>query len=99
VMVCPIARAAMLSRTYGTILRGGSMRITASKLRENIYQILDEAITTGTPVEVIRKGTVLRIVPEKRVSKLSRLKKRTGFQGNPDDVIGIDWMKEWTELK
>jgi antitoxin (DNA-binding transcriptional repressor) of toxin-antitoxin stability system len=75
------------------------MRITASKLRENIYQILDEAITTGTPVEVIRKGTVLRIVPEKRVSKLSRLKKRTGFQGNPDDVIGIDWMKEWTELK
>ncbi len=42
------------------------MRITASKLRENIYQILDEAISTGTPVEVIRKGTVLRIVPEQR---------------------------------
>jgi hypothetical protein len=75
------------------------MRITASKLRENIYQILDEAITTGMPVEVIRKGTVLRIVPEKRVSKLSRLKKRKGFHGNPDDVISIDWLKEWTELK
>jgi len=75
------------------------MRITASKLRENIYQILDEAVRTGTPVEVIRKGAVLRIVPEKHVSKLSRLKKRKGFQGDPDDVIGMDSSKEWTELE
>jgi hypothetical protein len=75
------------------------VRITASKLRENVYQILDEAIRSGTPVEVIRKGTVLKIVPEKRVSKLSRLKKRKGFHGNPDDIIGMDWTKEWTELK
>jgi hypothetical protein len=75
------------------------MRITASKLRENIYQILDEAIATGTPVEVARKGTVLRIVPEKRASKLSRLRKRTGFDGDPDEIIGIDWSREWTELK
>jgi hypothetical protein len=58
---------------------------------------MDEAIRTGTLVEVIRKGTVLRIVPEQRVSKLSRLKKRKGFRGNPDDVIGMDWLKEWTE--
>ena len=75
------------------------MRITASKLRENVYRILDEAISTGTPVEVIRKGTVLRIVPEKRVSKLARLKTRKGFKGDPDEIIGIDWLKEWTELK
>jgi len=75
------------------------MRITASKLRENVYRILDEAISSGTPVEVIRKGTVLRIVPERRVSKLDRLKKRKGFHGDPDDVIGMDWSKDWTELK
>lgn len=75
------------------------MRVTASKLRENIYQILDEAISTGVPVEVIRKGELLRIVPERRVSKLSRLKKRKGFHGDPDDVIGMDWLKEWSELK
>ena len=75
------------------------MRVTASKLRENIYQILDEAVRTGVPVEVVRKGAVLRIVPEKRVSKLSRLKKRKGFHGDPDSVIGMDWLKEWSELK
>ena len=76
-----------------------AMRITASKLRENIYQILDEAIATGKTVEIARKGTVLKIVPEKRVSKLARLKKRTGFDGDPDDIAGMDWSREWTELK
>jgi hypothetical protein len=75
------------------------MRVTASKLRENVYRILDEAIATGVPVEVVRKGAVLRIVPEKRASKLSRLKKRRGFVGDPDDVLHVDWLKEWSELR
>ena len=75
------------------------MKITASKLREDIYRILDEAIASGRPVEVLRKGTVLRIIPEKRVSKLAGLKKRDCFVGDPDDVIGMDWSREWTELK
>jgi prevent-host-death family protein len=75
------------------------MKITASKLRENIYQILDEVIATGKPIEIARKGTVVRIVPEKPVSKLARLKKRTGFDGDPDDIAGMDWSREWTELK
>ena len=75
------------------------MPITASKLREDVYRILDEVIETGLPVEVLRKGTVLKIVPEKSVSKLARLKKRNVFAGNPEDIIGMDWSKEWTELK
>lgn len=75
------------------------MPITASKLRENVYRILDEAIETGVPVEVVRKGTVVKIVPPKRVSKLAKLKKRTGFVGDVEDIIGMDWSKEWTELK
>ena len=75
------------------------MRITASRLRENVYRILDEAISTGTPVEVVRKGTVLRIVPEERVAKLARLKKRSGFKGDPDEIAGMDWSSQWTELR
>jgi antitoxin (DNA-binding transcriptional repressor) of toxin-antitoxin stability system len=74
-----------------------SPRITASKLRENIYRVLDQAIETGVPVEVLRKGAIVRLVPEPRASKLSRLKKRTGFRGKPDDIIGIDWLKGWSE--
>lgn len=76
-----------------------SMPVTASKLRENVYQILDEALATGAPVEILRKGRVLRIVPDQPVSKLARLKKRDIFVGDPDDIIGMDWSKEWTELK
>jgi hypothetical protein len=75
------------------------MRVTASKLRENVYRILDEAIETGVPVEIVRKGVVLRIVLEKPRSKLDGLKKRSGFVGDPDDIIGMDWSSEWTELK
>lgn len=76
------------------------MRLTASKLRENIYKILDEAIETGIPVEVARKGKVVKIVPEKRVSKLSRLKKRKWMlKGTSDDIIGMDWSKYWSELQ
>jgi hypothetical protein len=74
------------------------MRVTASKLRENVYRILDEAIRTGTPVGVVRKGVVLRIVPEQRVSKLSGLKRRSGFEGDPDGILKMDWLKEWSEL-
>jgi hypothetical protein len=75
------------------------MRITASKFRENVYRILDEAIETGVPVEIIRKGYIVTLVPEKSVSKLDRLEKSSVFVGNSDDIIGMDWSKEWTELK
>jgi len=75
------------------------MAITASKLRENVYRILDEAIETGEPVEVVRKGVTLTIVPPKRVSKMANLKKRKVFVGNVEDIVGMDWSKEWSELK
>jgi antitoxin (DNA-binding transcriptional repressor) of toxin-antitoxin stability system len=76
------------------------MRVTASKLRENVYRILDEAIETGVPVEVIRKGSILRIVPEKpvsRLAKLEKMKKRDNFVGDPDDLLGMDWSIYWSE--
>jgi prevent-host-death family protein len=82
--------------------------ITASKLRENIYRILDEAVETGAPVEVVRKGVILRIVPETKSSKLSRLKKRLDFVGDSGDLVQSDWLQsdghkewleEWTEPK
>ena len=75
------------------------MRVTASKLRENVYRILDEVIETGLPAEVIRKGKVLKIVAEQPVSKFARLKRRNVFVGDVEDIIGMDWSKEWSELK
>jgi hypothetical protein len=75
------------------------MKITAAKFRENIYSILDQALETGVPVEVIRKGKILKIVPGVQPDKLSRLKKRKYIVGDPEDIVHMDWLSEWTELK
>lgn len=75
------------------------MKITASKLRENIYNILDQALETGVPVEVERKGRILKIVPESKPSKLAKLKKRDCLVGDPESIVHMDWLKEWNELK
>jgi antitoxin (DNA-binding transcriptional repressor) of toxin-antitoxin stability system len=74
------------------------MKITASKLRENLYSILDQALE-GVPVEVIWKGKSLKIVPEVKPDKLSRLKKRYCIVGDPDDIVHMDWLSEWSEMK
>jgi len=75
------------------------MRVTASKLRADIYNILDETLKTGIPIEVVRKVRVLKIVPESRPSKLSRLQKRDYIVGDPEDLVHMDWLQEWSELK
>jgi hypothetical protein len=75
------------------------MRVTASRLRADIYNILDETLKTGIPVEVVRKGRILTIIPESKPSKLSRLKKRDYIVGDSDDIIHMDWSKDWSELK
>jgi prevent-host-death family protein len=79
------------------------MAITASKLRENIYNILDEVAETGVPVEVIRKGVTLRIVAATKRSKLENLKgHRDYWTDATDDLAKSTWeqsdgYKEWVE--
>jgi prevent-host-death family protein len=69
------------------------MPLTASKLRENIYRILDEAVETGVPVEIVRNGAILRIVPEVESSKLSRLKKRCDVSVDPGHRTKSVWLE------
>ena len=73
------------------------MPITASRLREDIYRILDSVLATGEPVEIERKGRVLRIVTDApRVSRIARMKKRPGMvAGDPADLAEIDWSGSW----
>jgi antitoxin (DNA-binding transcriptional repressor) of toxin-antitoxin stability system len=72
------------------------MTVTASKLREDIYNILDYVLATGEPVEIERKGRVLRIVAVPPPgSRLARIKKRDFIVGDPEDLVEIDWSKEW----
>ncbi|MCK4542739.1 MAG: hypothetical protein KAU17_10950 [Spirochaetales bacterium] len=42
------------------------MPISATKLRQDLYNILDQVIETGVPLEIARKGHIVKIVPENR---------------------------------
>ncbi len=76
------------------------MKVTATKLRSELYQILDRVLATGESVEVTRAGGTVVIKPllsEKR----SRSGKRTPkpnpnlVVGDPDELIHFDWVSHW----
>jgi PHD/YefM family antitoxin component YafN of YafNO toxin-antitoxin module len=69
--------------------------ITPSKLRENLYRILDRVLDTGEPVEIERRGRRLRIVAEPKRRKLDSLKRRDYLNVEPDELVHIDWSGEW----
>ena len=84
------------------------MTITASKLRENIYRILDEVAETGVPVEIVRKGVKLRIVAEIKRSKLANLTKRKDLLISDEELLNLrwedsegykEWLEEWKDFK
>lgn len=75
------------------------MAITASKLRANVYRLLDEVLESGEPLEIERNGKVLVIAPKeapKEESIWDRLPHRKGaIVGDPDELIHMDWSSEW----
>ena len=72
------------------------MSITASKLRENVYRILDEVLATGVPVEIERNGRTLRIVADDGPVRLGRLVRRPEVVvGDSEDFVHLDWSSDW----
>lgn len=72
------------------------MALSASKLRANVYRLLDEVLETGKPLEIERNGEILVIVPRKTETIWDRLPRRKGFiVGDPDELIHMDWSSEW----
>lgn len=74
-----------------------TMGITTSKLRQNIYKLLDQVAETGVPLEIRRKGKILKIVVENQRSKLAALKKRDVVVGDAEELVHIDWSSEWSQ--
>ncbi|HEX5713987.1 MAG TPA: hypothetical protein VFX85_11790 [Solirubrobacterales bacterium] len=72
------------------------MAISASKLRANVYRLLDEVLDSGRPLEIERKGKILVIAPKEEQSLWDRLPRREGYiVGDPGDLVHIDWLSEW----
>jgi len=72
------------------------MPISATKLRSNLYKVLERVAKTGVPVEIEHKGRRLKIVPGEPPDKLSRLKPHPDYlKVEPDSIVHMDWSKEW----
>lgn len=77
--------------------------ITATELRNNLYNKIDSVIATGIPIEIGRKGHVVQIIsadhkaaaPAHKTegqSKWSRLVAHPDcIIGDPDELENINW--------
>jgi hypothetical protein len=71
-------------------------RISATRLRQDLYNILDQVIDSGLPVEIERRGQHLRIVPARASRKLERLERRAVINGDPESIVHVDWSSTWS---
>lgn len=69
--------------------------LTASRLRANIYRILDDVLRTGRPVEIQRRGQRVRITRAGRAGRLQQLVRRAITKGAPEGLVHRDWSKAW----
>lgn len=76
------------------------MTITASKLRQDVYQLLDQVLETGTPLTITRKRRRLLITRDPMTpppgDKLANLPVRPDYiAGNANDLVRVDTAKHW----
>lgn len=70
--------------------------VTASELRQDVYRLLDQVLESGVPLEIERKGRILRIVPVDTRSRLDRVVGDPDYIiGDPDELVHIDWSEYW----
>ena len=69
---------------------------SVSRLRANLYRVLDEVLETGVPVVVERNGQRLRIVPAEMVGRLEALARHPDYLAtDPESLVHLDWSAEW----
>jgi len=72
------------------------MAVSASRLRGNIYKLLDQVLESGEPLEIERKGRKLKIVPVPPPNKLESIPRREAYlAGDPEEIVHLDWSGEW----
>jgi hypothetical protein len=72
------------------------MEVSPSELRKNIYNLLDQVLETGVPLEIKRKGKKLKIIPSDPVSKFAKLDGHPDcIVGDPEELVHLDWSDNW----
>jgi antitoxin (DNA-binding transcriptional repressor) of toxin-antitoxin stability system len=71
--------------------------VTLTELRRNIFRLVDEALATGEPIVVKRKGRTVTLAPDAESPRGRRLTthaaRTRGRRPAPDDEEG--WAKFW----
>ena len=82
------------------------MRVTITKLRQELFRLVDQAMR-GETVEFVYKGVLFRVAPETKPSKLAKLTGQTVVAPDTDweqvsrDLLKemeSEWEKDWSEL-
>ena len=74
------------------------MAISPTKLRENLYNLLDQVIETQKPLEIVRHGHLLKLMVEKKSGKLAHLASHPeAMRGDPEAFVQIDWSEHWNK--
>ncbi len=69
---------------------------SVSRLRANLYRVIDQVLETGVPVEIERNGRRLRIVPVQAAGRLAALRPHPDYlRGDPESLVHMDWSDEW----
>lgn len=75
------------------------MKVTATYLRQHIYEIIDHVLKTGEAVEIERYGQTIELKPAQVPGKkrdLTALKERDDIiVGDPEGLVHLDWSGEW----
>jgi antitoxin (DNA-binding transcriptional repressor) of toxin-antitoxin stability system len=83
------------------------MRVTATEFRKDLFKLLGRALE-GEDVEVVYKGSTVRIAANGGHSKLARAKRQHALVSHPDAIVHTDkklmarleaqWRKDWRRL-
>jgi hypothetical protein len=69
---------------------------SASRLRADLYRLLDRVLETGVPLEVERRGRRLKIVAADTPGRLANLVgDPTYLAADPQELVHLDWSGEW----
>ena len=69
--------------------------VTPTELRANVYNLLDEVLQSGLPIEIKKGDRRLRIVPADKADKFMNLVFRPhAVAGNPEDLASLGWQDE-----
>jgi len=71
-------------------------RLSVSKLRANLYRIVDRVIASGQGVEIVRRGHTLRIEPATESHPVDDLRPHPEYlNADPEALVHVDWSGEW----